>query len=89
MARYTGPKQKLLVNLAKRYSETIKLSKITLLDNTGWLKRGKNLNMLFINGKAKTKYSYGILENNSEVYSKASATKGVTGEVFYNCVKQD
>jgi small subunit ribosomal protein S4 len=32
--------------------------------------------------EAKAKYSYGILENNSEVYSKASATKGVTGEVL-------
>jgi hypothetical protein len=39
--------------------------------------------------KQKAKYSYGILENNSEVYSKASATKGVTGEVLYNYVKQD
>jgi hypothetical protein len=29
-----------------------------------------------------------ILESNSEVYSKASATKGVTGEFFYNYVKQ-
>jgi hypothetical protein len=32
--------------------------------------------------ESKKLYSYGILENNSEVYSKASATKGVTGEVL-------
>jgi hypothetical protein len=38
----------------------------------------KNLNMLSVNGEAKAKYSYGILENNLEVYKK-SATKGVTG----------
>jgi hypothetical protein len=37
----------------------------------------------------QAKYSYGILESNSEVYLKASATKGVTGEVLYNYVKQD
>jgi hypothetical protein len=32
--------------------------------------------------KQKAKYSYGILESNSEVYSKASATKGVTVKFF-------
>jgi hypothetical protein len=36
MARYTGPKLELLVNLAKQYSEMIKHSKeeVTHLDNT-------------------------------------------------------
>jgi hypothetical protein len=47
MARYTGPKLELLVNLAKQYSEMIKHSKeeVTHLDNTGW-QEVKNLNML-------------------------------------------
>jgi hypothetical protein len=40
MARYTGPKLELLVNLAKQYSEMIKHSKEEVtLDNTGWLKK--------------------------------------------------
>jgi hypothetical protein len=42
-----------------------------------------------VNGKQKAKYSYGILENNSEVYSKASATKGLLVKFYYNYVKQD
>jgi small subunit ribosomal protein S4 len=33
----------------------------------------------------KAKYSYGILESNSEVYSKASATKGVTVKFLQLC----
>jgi ribosomal protein S4 len=42
MARYTGPKLELLVNLAKQYSEMTKHSKeVTHLDNTGWRKKGK------------------------------------------------
>jgi hypothetical protein len=48
MARYTGPKLELLVNLARQYSE-MKLSKeeVTHLDNTdGIRKEVKNLNML-------------------------------------------
>jgi hypothetical protein len=45
MARYTGPKLELLVNLAKQYSEMIKLSKeeVTHLDNTGWLKKEEKI----------------------------------------------
>jgi hypothetical protein len=40
MARYTGPKLELLVNLAKQYSEMIKASKEEVtLDNTGWQKK--------------------------------------------------
>jgi hypothetical protein len=47
MARYTGPKTELLVNLAKQYSEMTKHSKEEL---PTWTTRdgekGKNLNML-------------------------------------------
>jgi hypothetical protein len=44
MARYTGPKLELLVNLAKQYSEMIKHSKeVTHLDNTGWLKKEEKI----------------------------------------------
>jgi small subunit ribosomal protein S4 len=62
MARYTGPKTKLLVNLARQYSEMIKLSKeVTHLDNTGWLKRGKKSEYAVqLMEKQKAKYSYGI-----------------------------
>jgi ribosomal protein S4 len=44
MARYTGPKLELLVNLAKQYSEMTKHSKeeVTHLDNTGWRKEKKS-----------------------------------------------
>jgi ribosomal protein S4 len=49
---------------------------ITHLDNTGWLKRGKKSEYAIqLMEKQKAKYSYGILESNSEVYSKASATR--------------
>jgi hypothetical protein len=41
MARYTGPKLELLVNLAKQYSEMTKHSKeeVTHLDNTDGKKK--------------------------------------------------
>jgi hypothetical protein len=47
MARYTGPKLELLVNLAKQYSEMTKHSKEEAPGQHGMAKkRGKNLNML-------------------------------------------
>jgi hypothetical protein len=46
MARYTGPKQELLVNFEAIF-EMIKLKEeVPNLDNTGWLKKEENLNML-------------------------------------------
>jgi ribosomal protein S4 len=55
MARYTGPKLELLVNLAKQYSE-IKASKeeVTHLDNTGWRKKRK-----------KSEYAIQLMEKQS------------------------
>jgi small subunit ribosomal protein S4 len=58
---------------------------ITLLDNTGWLKkRGKKSEYAVqLMEKQKAKYSYGILEKQfRNLFEKASATKGVTGEVL-------
>jgi len=49
MARYTGPKTKLLVNLARQFSEKIKTSKkeITLQDSMEMQEEEeRNLNML-------------------------------------------
>jgi hypothetical protein len=61
MARYTGPKLELLVNLAKQYSVKHSKEEVTHLDNTGWLKEVKKSEYNPVNGEAKA-YSYGILE---------------------------
>jgi small subunit ribosomal protein S4 len=64
MARYTGPKLELLVNLAKQYSEMTKHSKeeVTHLDNTWRKRRKKSEYAIQLMEKQKAKYSYGILE---------------------------
>jgi hypothetical protein len=48
MARYTGPKTRIARKFGEAISEMTKHSKeeVTHLDNTGWLKKRKNLNML-------------------------------------------
>jgi small subunit ribosomal protein S4 len=64
MARYTGPKLELLVNLAKQYSEMTKHSKEELPTWTtrdGEKKRKKSEYAIQLM-EAKAKYSYGILE---------------------------
>jgi small subunit ribosomal protein S4 len=63
MARYTGPKLELLVNLAKQYSEMTKLRKKKLPGQHGMAKRGKKSEYAIqLMEKQKAKYSYGILE---------------------------
>jgi small subunit ribosomal protein S4 len=60
---------------------TASKEEVTHLDNTGWRKRGKKSEYAIQLMEQKAKYSYNF-RSNSEVYSKASATKGVTGEVL-------
>jgi small subunit ribosomal protein S4 len=72
MARYTGPKQELLVNLAKQYSDDKDIRKKSYPGQHGMAKkRKKSEYAIQLMEKQKAKYSYGILENNSEVYSKS------------------
>ena len=88
MARYTGPQyQESPVNSAKQSSEKTNPSKkeITHPDNTGWLKkRGKKSEYAVqLMEKQKAKYTYGILEKQFRgLFVKASAARGVTGEVL-------
>jgi hypothetical protein len=80
MARYTGPKLELLVNL-KAISEMIKHSKeeVTHLDN-GMAKRGKICYP--VNGEAKAKYSYGILETIQRFIQKHQLLKVLLVKFF-------
>jgi membrane-bound lytic murein transglycosylase B len=70
----------------KQYSEMTKHSKeeVTHLDNTGWLKKEEKIWICYpVNGEAK---KLNILmefwKQFRGLFKKASATKGVTGEVL-------
>ena len=87
MARYTGPKTK----IARKFGEAI------FGDDKSFEKRNyppgqhgnarrrgkKSEYAVQLMEKQKAKYTYGILENQfRNLYEKAAATKGVTGEVL-------
>ena len=87
MARYTGPKTK----IARKFGEAIfgddkSFEKRNYPPGQHGLakKRGKKSEYAVqLMEKQKAKYSYGILEKQfRNLYEKAAATKGVTGEVL-------
>ena len=87
MARYTGPKTK----IARKFGEAIfgddkAFEKRNYPPGQHGLakKRGKKSEFAIqLMEKQKAKYSYGILEKQfRNLFEKASATKGVTGEVL-------
>jgi len=87
MARYTGPKSK----IARKFREAI-YGPDKALERKNYppgqhglsKKRGKQSEYAIqLMEKQKAKYSYGILEKQfRNLFEKASATKGVTGEVL-------
>lgn len=86
MARYTGPKQK----IARRFREPI-FGPSTALERKpyGPGQHGrsrftrKSEYAIQLDEKQKAKYTYGMLERQfRNLYEKATASKGVTGEVF-------
>ena len=87
MARYTGPKSK----IARKFREPI-FGPDKVLDRKNYppgqhgasKRRGKQSEYAVqLMEKQKAKYSYGILEKQfRNLFEKASATKGVTGEVL-------
>jgi small subunit ribosomal protein S4 len=87
MARYTGPKSK----IARKFREAI-YGPDKALERKNYppgqhglsKKRGKQSEYAIqLMEKQKAKYSYGILEKQFRgLFKKASATKGVTGEVL-------
>jgi hypothetical protein len=55
MARYTGPKLQLLVNLAAIFGDDKAFERRSYPPGQhGWRKREKNLNMLSVNGEAES-----------------------------------
>jgi small subunit ribosomal protein S4 len=63
MARYTGPKLELLVNLAKQYSEmTKRKKKLPTWTTRDAKKEEKSEYAIQLMEKQKAKYSYGILK---------------------------
>jgi hypothetical protein len=89
MARYTGPKLELLVNLAKQYSEMIKHSKeeVTHLDNTD--KRGKKNLCYPVNGEAKLNILMDFRKQFRGLFKKHQLLKVLLVKFYYNYVKQD
>ena len=54
-----------------------------------WQKEDEILSMQQLAEKQKAKYTYGILEKQFNMFKKASAKSGITGEIFYNFVNKD
>ena len=86
MARYTGPKTK----IARRFGEPIfgpdkVLAKRNFPPGQHGVNRRKKTSEygMQLNEKQKAKYTYGVLERQfRNLFEKASATKGITGEVL-------
>ncbi|MCQ2209375.1 MAG: 30S ribosomal protein S4 [Paludibacteraceae bacterium] len=86
MARYTGPKTK----IARRFGEPIFgpdkiLAKRNFPPGQHGVNRRKKSSEygIQLNEKQKAKYTYGVLERQfRNLFEKASATKGITGEVL-------
>ena len=86
MARYTGPKTK----IARRFGEAIfgpdkVLAKRNFPPGQHGVNRRKKTSEygMQLNEKQKAKYTYGVLERQfRNLFEKASATKGITGEVL-------
>ncbi|MBP5424214.1 MAG: 30S ribosomal protein S4 [Paludibacteraceae bacterium] len=86
MARYTGPKTK----IARRFGEPIfgpdkVLAKRNFPPGQHGVNRRKKSSEygIQLNEKQKAKYTYGVLERQfRNLFEKASATKGITGEVL-------
>lgn len=87
MARYTGPKTK----IARKFGEAIfgddksfeKRNYPPGQHGAGKRRAKKSEYAVQLNEKQKAKYTYGILERQfSNLFKKASASKGITGEVL-------
>jgi ribosomal protein S4 len=88
-------KLKLLENLVRQFTETIKTSK---KKNQPPGQHGPNKRRgakkseyaTQLAEKQKAKYTYGILERQfANLFDKAHRSKGVTGEVLFNFANQD
>ena len=91
MARYTGPKTK----IARKFGEAIfgedksfeKRNYPPGQHGAGKRRGKKSEYAIQLSEKQKAKYTYGILERQfSNLFKKASASKGITGEVLLNYV---